>query len=95
MRTTAAGPEGSFQADKEYDVSAELAEAFLNAEPKAAELVLGKMETADAPPPEARDEEDAGEDELPDWPLKMGPEEYLEKHPNGPKAVLARKILDS
>jgi hypothetical protein len=35
------------------------------------------------------------EDDLPDWPLEMDPETYLERYPDGPNADLARQILDA
>ena len=30
---------------------------------------------------------------VPEWPLKLTPERYLELHPEGPNAELARQIL--
>lgn len=29
-----------------------------------------------------------------DWPLKITPADYLARHPNGPKAALARQVLE-
>lgn len=40
-------------------------------------------ETTTPPPGETRAE----------WPLKSGPEEYLKRYPDGPRADLARQIV--
>lgn len=35
---------------------------------------------------------DTGESE--EWPLKTSPQDYLDRYPNGPKADLAKRLLD-
>ena len=42
-----------------------------------------------------KDEEQPAEPEdEPEWPLNMPPDKYLKRFPEGPKAALARRILD-
>lgn len=64
------------------------------------ELVDGKVSfgTEEAPAPSEPEDpapEGAGDpdDDVPEWTLKTPPEEYLEKHPDGPNAELARRVL--
>lgn len=65
------------------------------------ELVDGKVafgaEEAPAPSqpedPAPEGDGDPDDDDVPEWTLKTPPEEYLEKHPDGPNAELARRVL--
>lgn len=90
MLKTAAGPAGVFQSGQEYDLPLELAKAFLG--DHGCVILPPAMETAVLPPAETREAETEPEPP-PEWTLKMTPEEYLEKYPNGPKAVLAKAIV--
>jgi len=56
---------------------------------KTVEIIGASLLTVDA----GSDEVES--DELPEWPLKTPPDEYLEEKPDGPKADLARRILES
>ena len=59
------------------------------AEPVPEGAVLARdRESGDLPQVESRKEG------APEWPLKTDPETYLERNPDGPKADLARKILE-
>jgi hypothetical protein len=95
MVKTACGPKGSYQSNRIYDVSAELYREL--AKDGAAVLVTPAQarETATPPAHETRGAPEAGSADGTDeeWPLQKGPEEYLDRYPDGPKADLARRIL--
>lgn len=68
-------------------------------ENKTVEIIGASMITvddgADAGESYEVETDDAEAEDVPEWPLKTPPEEYLEEKPDGPNAGLARRILDS
>lgn len=60
-------------------------------------VLAASAEAGSDDPPQANDPPtdpvDEGEADAIEWTLKTSPEEYLEKHPDGPNAELARSVL--
>lgn len=65
------------------------------AEPEPDEESEGKPPEIPGDPGDSLDEGDSEVEvaEVPEWPLKTPPAEYLERSPEGPNADLAREIL--
>jgi hypothetical protein len=67
------------------------------AEPAPPGAVLAaERESGTLPPVEVPEKGSAASPTpLPEWPLKMTPEVYLDRHPGGAKVELARRILEA
>lgn len=100
LTKTCAGPQGSFVGGKDYGVPGEVPRALADALVSAGygRWVEGPEGGGPRPSVEAAVEapapENAAERTLPPWTMKVGPEAYLDRWPDGPKADLARAHLE-
>ena len=92
------GQEGRIRRGQVFETSEARARAYEDRDRPLAVRVAPKLQVATASTTPDHDREPAaaaGVDESAEWPMKMDPETYLSRFPDGPQADLARRITEA